>query len=438
VFNWIGLVARARRIAGALLLVGLIGAAAAASSASATSSAESEVTINPGESSILAGDGVVIYGRVTDLPAPYRPGTVVLYEHLTGSSSGYTKVGVTTADADGRYKFTNAERRLLRSRSWFVQVAGAGADSRTVHVRVAALVSLEASSRGVETDAPVKFTGHVSPTLSGARVLLQEQIGGSDDWRTLDSDVLDPKSDYSMSHRWSQSGAEDVRVLFEGDVRNVDSASNPVTVIVQRHQQPGFTISSSSPLMSYGQSVTISGVLDHERTTTPEADTALTLWAKNAAQHWMPVADTATDASGRYSFAETPTYSTDYQIRTSFPPFRFSAVMLQAVRDTVSLTASAADVAVGASVRFSGRVQPDTIGRFISGHAIYLQRLGGDGHWHTVDVRLVNGDSRFRFDVILGQAGAFKFRARITGDSANIGAASLPVTVDATLPPTSA
>jgi hypothetical protein len=82
-----------------------------------------------------------------------------------------------------------------------VQVAGAGADSPTVHVQVAALVSLKASRRTVETDAPVKFTGHPSLTLLGARVLLQEQIGGSHDRRTLDNDVLGPKSDYSMSHR---------------------------------------------------------------------------------------------------------------------------------------------------------------------------------------------------------------------------------------------
>jgi hypothetical protein len=427
-----------RRFAGALLLVALIVVAAAASSAGGASSAEPEVTIDAGESSILAGDGVVVYGRVTGIPVLYQPGTVLLYEHLAGSSAGFTQVGETTADARGLYEFSKTEGEVLTNRSWFVRVAGAGAESRTVHAQVAALVTLKASRQSVETDDAVVFTGHVSPERSGARVLLQEQIGASDDWRTLDSDVLDPKSDYSMSHRWSEAGAEDVRVLFEGDVRNVDSPSNPVTVIVQQHQQGGLTISSSSQPVAYGEHATISGVLDREGTTTPEPGTALTLWAKNTAHFSMPVANTTTDANGRYDFAQVPTYSTEYQVRTSFPPYRFSAVMLQAVADTLSLTASATEAAVGASVRFSGMVQPLSQSRAIyPGHAIYLQRLGDDGHWHTVAVRYVNGNSTYRFDVRLGQAGSFKFRARITGDEANVGAASTPVTVAGTLPPAS-
>ena len=68
---------------------------------------------------------------------------------------------------------------------------------------------------------------------------------------------------------------------------------------------------------------------------------------------------------------------------------------------------------------------------------IYLQRLGKDGDWHTVEVRFVNASSTFQFGWTFGTAGVKQFRAQIDGGPANVGGASNPVTIDVTQPPLS-
>ena len=68
---------------------------------------------------------------------------------------------------------------------------------------------------------------------------------------------------------------------------------------------------------------------------------------------------------------------------------------------------------------------------------IYLQKLGADSDWHTVEIRFVNASSTFQFGWTFGTAGVKQFRARITGGPANVGGASAPVTIDVTQPPLS-
>jgi hypothetical protein len=68
---------------------------------------------------------------------------------------------------------------------------------------------------------------------------------------------------------------------------------------------------------------------------------------------------------------------------------------------------------------------------------IYLQKLGKDDNWHTVEVRFVTTASTFEFDWTFGTAGTKQFRARITGGPVNVGGASAPVTIDVTQPPLS-
>ena len=81
---------------------------------------------------------------------------------------------------------------------------------------------------------------------------------------------------------------------------------------------------------------------------------------------------------------------------------------------------------------FTGSVSPSK-----AGHAIYLQKLGKDGDWHTVEVRFVNNASTFQFGWTFGTMGTKEFRARITGGPANVGGASAPVTVVVSQPPLS-
>lgn len=383
------------------------------------------LTINVTPNPILAGEAVLIYGQLNGSPVAGQ--TVVLYHHLAGSDRGYTRVSSTTTDSRGFYSFPRAEDVVTTDRSWYVREAGVHSiHSRTVYERVAALVSLAPSVTSQDTEHPVVFTGHVTPDHAGERVALQEQVGSSDDWRTLKLGRLGPGSNYSISYRWRVAGDHDVRVVFPGDLRNVRGASDPVTVTIQQAQIPGFTINTSAPIVSDGQPVTISGV--------GPASTPVTLYARSPGQgSYMPVANTTTGADGTYTLTpQMPTQNTLYQVRTTFPPAHHSAVLFEGVRDVVTMSSSSSTSAVGGKVTFDGTVLPDK-----AGHVIYLERLGADGDWHVVEIGFVRGTSTFQFAWRFGTAGTTTFRARITSDSDNVGAASAPVSVTVAPAPTS-
>jgi hypothetical protein len=226
------------------------------------------LTINATPNPIIAGEGVLIYGQLkgTDIAGK----TIVLFHHISDSGTGYSRIGSTTTDSHGFYEFTRAEGIVETNRSWFVRLgATPGVHSRTVHERVAALVSIAASSTSALTRHPVTFTGHVAPNHAFERVVLQEQIGSSDDWKALKSGRLGLGSNYSITYRWKVPGDHTVRVAFRGDNRNIRGESDTVAVAVQQAEVPDFTIQTSDPIITYGQSATISGVLDAKGTTMP-------------------------------------------------------------------------------------------------------------------------------------------------------------------------
>jgi hypothetical protein len=392
------------------------------------------LTINAIPNPIDSGEGVFIYGHLNVPPAANQ--TIILYHHLAGSGRGYTEVGRTTTNSHGFYQFTRAEDVVTTNRSWFVRDAGIHQiHSRTVFERVAALVSLSASTSTAVTGQPVTFTGHVDPDHAGEQVVLQQETA-SGNWHSLTSARLDGASNYSIVHGWRMAGDHTVRVLFPSDRENIRGVANPVTVVVQQKQIPGFTISTSDQLISYGQQVTISGVLDKADTGTP-----VTLWARTASQStFTPIADTTTGSGGSYAFApQAPASNTVYQVRTTLAPRRHSAVLFEGVQDVLTLTPSSTTSEVGGHVTFTGTVLPDK-----AGHVIYLQRLGADGDWHNEEIRVVTNASTFQFGWTFGKAGTYQFRARITGGGGNVGGASAPVTIQvapttnpSTLPPAS-
>jgi hypothetical protein len=429
------------RFAVLAIVVTALSAAVAPSVVSAAPRHNRGLTINAIPNPIEAGEGVLIYGHL-NVPAAAGQ-TIVLYHHLAGSNLGYTKVGQTSTNSQGFFEFTREEAVVMTNRSWFVREAGIHQiHSRTVFERVAALVSLSASSTTAVTGQPVVFAGHVDPSHAGQRVILQEETA-SGDWRDLKGGRLDGGSNYSITKSWRFEGDHTVRVVFPSDARNIRGTADPVTVAVQQKQIPGFSIASSDQLISYGQTVVISGVLDQSSgsVTTPEPNTPVTLWARNAYQsQFTPVADTATGSDGSYMFApQTPSYNTVYQVRTTLAPRRHSAVLFEGVQDVLTLTPSSATSEVGGQVTFTGTVLPDK-----AGHVVYLQRLGADGDWHNEEIRLVTNASTFQFGWTFGKAGTYQFRARITGGGGNVGGASAPVTIQVspatnptTLPPAS-
>ncbi len=406
--------------------------AAFPSSAGAASQVNHGLSIRAVPHQIIAGESVLIYGRLSGPNHAHR--TIRLY-HRINPSPRFSIIGVARTDAHGLYEFTRAEGIVKSNRSWFVRGPGF-TNSSIVHERVAALVSLAASSGDGLTRHAITFSGSVSPNHAGAPVVLQTDTGNRNDWQTLRRSRIAPDSTYQIPYSWRVPGAHDVRVVFPGDARNTAGVSDPVTVVIQQSQQADFTINSLAPIVPNGSPYTIAGTLYQPGGATPEPNTSVSLFAAlPGTNSYHEVTTAITDSSGNYSFAGlTSSTNKRYQARATFAPARdASAVVFEGVQDVVTMSPSSKTSAVGGHVTFSGSVSPGK-----SGHVIYLQKFGQDGAWHTVAARTVTAASTFSFDWTFGAAGAKEFRARITGGAANVGAASPQVVVDVTQPPVTA
>ena len=389
------------------------------------------LTIHAVPHSIIAGEAVLIFGQ---LEGPDHANQAIRLYHRVNPNRGFTLISTTHTDSTGQYEFTRAEGLVLTNRSWFVRGPGF-THSRTVHERVAALVSLAASSSSGITRHPIIFSGHLTPDHTGEPVLLQVQKGSSNNWRTLKRGVVGPGSNYQIPYAFRIPGAYDLRALFRGDSRNIAASSDDVTVIIQQAEVPDFTIQTSDPIVTSDGPFTISGTLDKPGSTTPEPGTMVSLFAKapQSGRPFREVMSTTTGMDGSYTFANLEsTVNELYQVRTTFAPARHTEPLFEGVQDVVTMTPSSSTSTVGGHITFTGNVSPDK-----AGHAIYLQKLGADSDWHTVETRFVTNSSTFQFGWTFGNAGVKQFRARITGGPANVGGASAPVTIDVTLPPLS-
>src|SRR6201996_825878 len=386
------------------------------------------LTIHAVPNPIIAGEAVLIYGQ---LKGPDHANQVIRLYHRIDPAPGFTVISTTRTNALGQYEFTRAEDIVETNRNWFVRGPGV-THSRTVHERVAALVSLATSSPTGFPRHPLVFSGHVTPAHAGTPVLLQEQNASGTRWRTLRRSRLGAGSDYNISYAWRVPGAYDVRVLFPGDTRDMAAPSDPVTVLIQQTEVPGFTIASSDPIVANGQAGTISGALDASGTTTPEPATSVSLFGREpGARQFREMMTTTTAPDGSYSFNNVASTTNElYQVRTTFAPARQSAVLFEGGQDVVTMQASSKTSTVDGHITFSGSVSPDK-----AGHVIYLEKLGKDNNWHIVEARFVNNASTFQFGWTFGTAGTKTFRARITGGPVNVGGASQPVTIDVTQPP---
>jgi hypothetical protein len=388
------------------------------------------LTIHAVPPSINAGDPVDIIGR---LQGPQAAGQTVRLWHRVNPQTQFTPLGTRTTDASGRYEFERADGIVDSNRNWFV--AGPGhSHSKVVHEQVAALVSIDPdpASGGVVnglTRQPITFTGHVTPDHSGQIVKLQVSNDQGDNWRTIGTTRLGAGSNYSIAQAWRVAGPHQVRVVLPPDARNTRGISDTVSVQIQQRQVTGFSIQSSDQLIPYGGSATISGAVDQPGTSTPDAQAPVSLFAHMPhGGGYQVVQNSTTGSDGSYSFSVTPGTNEWYVVKLTGTPKIHSAQLFQGVQDVVTMTGPST-ATVDQHVDFTGTVLPDK-----SGHVVYLQKLGADNQWHTVEVRTVNQGSTFTFGWTFGAAGAKQFRARILGGPVDIGGASAPVSVTVTDP----
>jgi hypothetical protein len=300
---------------------------------------------------------------------------------------------------------------------------------------VAALVTLSANPVGTATTTPVTgqpivLSGHVTPNHPYQPVYIQQQNSlAGNGWSTIVKTFTGPGSSFSVPQRWTRPGIYTLRAVFKGDARNSAADSDNVTVTIQQRQNPTFTINSSSPIITDGQSVTISGVLYKPGSAaSPVPDptsTEVTLYGKTSDGSRRALATTTTASDGAYSFSQTPIHNEAYVVQTTLRPKRETATLYEGVQDVVTINGSSYQTpTANESITLTGSVEPDH-----TGHLIYLQSESSDDTWHNVDTAVVGTGSTYSFLYMLAQDGTLQLRARIYGGPENVGAASPAVPV---------
>ena len=378
---------------------------------------------------ITAGEQVEVKGRLECLPlAGAGSQAVTLYEYVAGTA-GYVPVQSTTTDTSGVYEFKPPA--LSANTSFYVR--SHGAQSGRKKARVAVQVTLTGPPEGtqIETGAPNKqtFSGTVSPADVGARVILQRQNAVTgDEWHRIGFGQVETGGDYTITHTFRVPGDASIRVLVRSDRINSPSASTPLEYEISQAQNPSLTIVSSADPITYGQSVTISGVL--AGATTPQT---VTLLARTVHQQgFAPIAEVSTGAGGAYSFpVQTPVNSTLYRVQDAGQK---SAVLYEGVRDVLTAEVSPTTVQAGEALTFKGTVTPDQ-----TGHIVYLERQNAAGTaFHVVQVGHVLPGSVYSIVHQVYVPGSKVFRVDIPGGPDNGRAVSQLFTVQVNPAPPSA
>jgi hypothetical protein len=390
------------------------------------------INLNVAPREITAGDPVVAFGRLVCTRRVNAAGqTVKLFEHSLGTP-GSTLVQSTSTDALGFYELT--QTGVETNSAFFVRSHRAQSARR--RVRVAAQVTLSGPPEGTQLlTGPanaVTFTGTVDPADVGARVILQRQNAlTGNEWRRIGSGTVGPEGDFSIPHTFIVPGDANLRVLVRSRGMNIPSPSNVLTYEISQAQNPQLTIVASADPITYGQSVTISGVA------AGLANTPVTLFARSASQRgFAPVAEVTTNAGGEYAFgAQSPVYNSFYQVRTGAKVSREkSAVLYEGVKDVLTAEVSPSTVQAGQALTFKGTVAPEH-----AGHIIYLERQNAAGSgFHVVQVATIGAGSTYTIVHTVYDAGTKVFRVRVPGDPENEGAVSAPFTIQVTPAPASA
>ena len=351
---------------------------------------------------------------------------VTLFAHAAGSA-GFIPVQTTTTEANGSYKFTTAPENA--NTNFYVRSLRAQSGRR--RLRVAALVTLSGPPEGTQLLTgradKVTFTGTVNPaTDAGARVILQRQNAlTGNEWHRIGIGQVQAGGTFSITHTFRVPGDANIRVLVRSDGLNIPSPSNVLEYEISQAQNPNLTIDASADPITFGQTVTISGLLAGGNSM------PVTLLARTDGTRFSPVAQVNTDAQGNYSFpAQMPVNSTLYRVQGAS---KKSAVLYEGVKDLLTAEASPATVEAGQAVTFKGTVAPDH-----TGHVIYLERQNASGTgFHVVQVSFVQAGSVYAIIHQVYVPGTKVFRVEIPGGPENGRAVSQPFTITVTPAPAS-
>jgi hypothetical protein len=217
-----------------------------------------------------------------------------------------------------------------------------------------------------------------------------------------------------MTHTFVVPGDANMRVIVRPHGKfNVRGTSNTLSFEVSQTQNPRLTLNASADPISYGQSVTLSGVL------AGGANQKVTLKGHTQGQPSTTLAETTTNGSGEYTFVQKPLVSTAYRVLAGNVK---SAGLFEGVKYVLTASASATTVQAGHALTFSGTVAP-----IHAGHFVYLERENAFfGGFHVVDVGTVTAGGTYSITHFVFGSGKEVFRVKVPGDPENQSVSSSP------------
>jgi len=379
---------------------------------------------------ITSGESAQVYGRLACGGVAETGQTVTVYQHSAGTA-GFTALPTTTTGAGGFYQVTASK---ITTDSTFYAVA-AGARSANRVVRVSPIVTVigpgETPTSHPESKVlmtgqrnAVTFIGTVSPADQGAQITLQRESSTAfEEWKGIQNGVVGFGGTYAIRHRFVVPGDANLRVLVRRHGKfSVRGISNTLSYEIVQAQNPNLTLNSSANPISEGQSVTLTGKV------AGASNAAVTLLGHTAMGTWSVVTSGKTNASGEYTFTQSPASNTFYRVQSGAVS---SAVLFEGVKYVLTANVSATTVQAGQPLTFSGTVNP---GR--AGDVVYLERQNAIGTgFHVVYVGAVTSTGTYSITDSVFGTGSAVFRVKVPGDPANQAVSSSLFTITVTPAP---
>jgi hypothetical protein len=386
---------------------------------------------------ITAGEPVTVFGNLTCATTSSTGVPVTVYTRPARAGArrfgAATFTGSTTTTTGGAYASTPPAPTVTT----LVYAIAAGVRSPSKLVKVAPQVSMEGpagtqlfTGGGKRTRAlnQVKFTGKVNPFEPGELVALQrESSTANEEWHRIDLGAVNGKGEYTITHTFAAPGDANLRVVAHPGRFNTPGASAPLSYVISQRQNPLLTINASADPISYGQSVTISGVVAGAAAKQP-----LTLFARNNGGPLTPIATGETESGGAYKFTQAPLLNTAYRVSSSTAK---SAVLFEGVKYVLTAAPTTTSVKAGQPLTVTGKVTPGHIGQVVHLLRQNASKIG----FHVVDEGVVTGvsgnEGTFTITHAFFGPGAAVLRVGIPGNAELQGVGSALFNVEVTPAP---
>ena len=376
------------------------------------------VTIAVSAPRVLAGETVTVSGTLscpnaTSASAP----RVAVYERQGGTGAATAAVGdPVTPAADGSFSMISAALEVNT-----VFQAREGRHRARAAVKVAPAVTLSV----VPTAAPASsavgrpgrrakstFTGTVTPASSGALVALQVSFPASGErWRSIAWGHVGADGTYTIAHALRTPGPTSVRAIVHAGPHRASAVSQSLPFEAPQPQDPQLTIASSADPIVAGGPVTISGLA------TAGAGAAVKLLARSGGGTFAVLAEGTTDATGRYSFTQSPLQSTVYRVTAAGAS---STSLFEGVAFALATDPLPAAAKAGQAVTFSGSVTPAAPGR-----QLYLEQRSPSGiGFHAIATGTVATAPLYAITHSFTKPGTYTLRVRVPGGAGNESTAS--------------